>query len=59
MKDEFTIEMHAELTIETDTELRHKAACVWRLLGNNYSPEDLKTYCALYGITIEQALYNI
>ncbi len=59
MKDEFTIEMHAELTIDTDTELKHKAACVWRLLGNNYSYEDLKTYCALYGITIEQALYNI
>lgn len=59
MKDEFTIEMHAELTIDTDTELRHKAACVWILLGNNYSPEDLKTYCALYGITIEQALNNI
>lgn len=59
MKDEFTIEMHAELTIDTDTELKHKAACVWRLLGNNYSYEDLKKYCALYGITIEQALYNI
>ena len=59
MKDEFTIEMHAELTIDSETELKHKAACVWRLLGNNYSPEDLKKYCALYGITIGQALNNI
>lgn len=59
MKDEFTIEMHAELTIDTDSELKHKAACVWKLLRNNYSYEDLKKYCALYGITIEQALYNI
>ena len=34
----------------------HKAACVWTLLGKNYSKEQLEQYCFLYGITTEQAL---
>ena len=56
MKDEFTSAMHEELTIDSETELKHKAWCVWKLLGNNYSIDDLKKYCSLYGITTEQAL---
>ena len=56
MKDEFTSAMHAEFTIDVETELKHKAACVWKLLGDNYTKNDLKIYCSLYGITTEQAL---
>lgn len=56
MKDEFTAAMHAELTIDADTALKHKAACVWKLLGDNYTYDDLHTYCALYGFTSKQAI---
>ena len=56
MKDEFTSAMHEEFTIDPATELKHKAACVWKLIGNTYTLEELEKYCALYGITMEQAL---
>lgn len=56
MIDNLTIDMHAELTIDAATEIKHKAACVWRLLGENYTKDQLVLYCALYGITTEEAL---
>lgn len=56
MKDEFTSAMHEEFTIDLETELKHKVACVWKLLGNTYTLEELEKYCALYEITMEQAL---
>ena len=45
-----------EMTVDTTTEIKHKAVCVWRLLGRNCSRELLDQYCSLYGITPEQAL---
>ena len=45
-----------DFTIEPDTAVKHKAACVWTLLGENYSMEQLDQYCSLYAITTEQAL---
>ena len=57
MKDNLTTDMHAEFTIDAETELKHKAVCVWTLLGNNFSNEQLNQYCSLYGITPEQALH--
>ncbi len=52
LKPEFVDEM----TIDAETEIKHKAACVWKLLGSQYTQPQLARYCALYGITIEQAL---
>ena len=57
MTDNLTTDMHAELTIDAATEIIHKATCVWRLLGENYTKDQLVLYCALYGITTEEALY--
>lgn len=56
MKDNLTAAMHAEFTIDAATTIKHKAACVWKMLGNNCSKEQLDQYCSLYGITPEQAL---
>lgn len=56
MKDNLTTDMHAEFTIDAATEIKHKAACVWKLVGHDYSKEQLEKYCSLYGITPEQAL---
>lgn len=50
MKDEFTSAMHEELTIDAETEIKHKLACVKKLLGANYTEEELNRYCALYNI---------
>ena len=45
-----------EMTVDAETTIMHKAACVWRLLGDNYSHEQLEHYCSIYGITLAQAL---
>ena len=52
MKPEYVDEM----SLDEITAIKHKAACVWKLLGNNYSKEQLDNYCSLYSITPEQAL---
>ena len=52
LKPEFVDEM----TVDAETEIKHKAGCVWKLLGSHYTQAQLARYCALYGITIEQAL---
>lgn len=56
MIDNFTTDMHAEFTVDAETELKHKAACVRKILGSRYTHDQLQRYCALYGITVEQAL---
>ena len=43
-----------KMTVDSDTELKHKAMCVRKLLGYSYTQEELETYCKLYGITTEQ-----
>ena len=37
MKDNLTTDMHAEFTIDAAAEIKHKAACVWKLVGHDYS----------------------
>jgi hypothetical protein len=56
MTDNLTADMHAEFTVDAETELKHKAACVRKILGSRYTHNQLQRYCALYGITVEQAL---
>ena len=45
-----------EMTVDVETETKHKAWCVWKLLGSRYTHSQLERYCALYGITTAQAL---
>lgn len=56
MIDNFTTDMHAEFTVDAETELKHKADCVRKILGSRYTHDQLQRYYALYGITVEQAL---
>lgn len=44
-----------EMTVDSETELKHKAFCVRTLLGSYYTQKELEKYCALYGITTELA----
>ena len=50
MKDEFTTNMHEELTIDAETEIKHKIACVKKLLSANFSQKEFNRYCALYNL---------
>ena len=45
-----------EMAVDAETETKHKAGYVWKLLGSHYTQAQLARYCALYGITIEQVL---
>ena len=56
MQDNLTTDMHGEFIIDAETIIKHKAACVWSLLDDNYSHEQLERYCSIYGITLAQAL---
>jgi len=56
LQDEFTSAMHEELIINPDTEIKHKAWCVWKMMKDADSKTELAHWCSIYGITIEQAL---
>lgn len=45
-----------EMTVDAETELKHKVWCVRKLLGFSYTQEQLDRFCALYGIIVEQFL---
>ena len=45
-----------EMTVDAKTEIKHKAGCVWKLLGSRYTQVQLERYCTLYGITTDQTL---
>jgi len=47
-----------EMTVDAETELKHKAWCVWKLLGPHYTQEQLERYCSLYGISTSDVLEN-
>ena len=44
------------LEVDEQTAIKHKAGCVWELLGSCYTQVQLERYCTLYGITTDQAL---
>lgn len=45
-----------DMTVDERTAIKHKAACVWKLVGAHYTQEELVRYCNLYGISINDAL---
>lgn len=55
MKDELTTKMHSEFSVDAETELRHKALCIWGY-GLYETEEEIRDACEEYGITYEQAL---
>ena len=52
MKPEYVDEM----TVDEVTAIKHKAVCVWKLLGTHYTLDQLSKYCSLYGISVSDAL---
>ena len=45
-----------EIILDERTAIKHKAACVWKLLGSDYTLDQLSKYCSLYRISIPDAL---
>ena len=56
MVDEFTEKMHSEFTISKETEIKHRAGCVWNILKKNATKEQIVEVARDYGITYEAAM---
>ena len=55
-KDELTTAMHSEFKIDAETEIKHRAGCVWCLLDGNASRKDIEKWSSKYGVTYEQCM---
>lgn len=55
MKEELNEKMHSEFKVDSETDIKHKAMCIW--CYNLYeSKEEIIDACDKLGITYEQAL---
>jgi len=54
--DELTEKMHSEFTISSETEIKHRAGCVWILLGYDAPAEEVAREAKAYGITYDDAM---
>lgn len=48
--------MHSEFAIDAETEIKHKAWCVWEILGKYPTFQDLFRVCASYHIAVKDVL---
>ena len=53
MEDEFTEKMHSEFTVDDETDKKHRAGCVWDVIGFDASIEDIEEWAAFYGVTYD------
>lgn len=53
---ELTEKMHSEFTISKETEIRHRAGCVWLVLDKDAPKEQVEEQAHEYGITYEEAM---
>jgi hypothetical protein len=56
MKEELTGAMHSEFEVDAETEIKHKAFCVWYQLKPDASHDQVKKIAESYLITLEDAL---
>ena len=59
MEDELTEKMHSEFKVSKETDIRHRAGCVWCVLHDIGKTEDKELVAyesQMYGITYEQAM---
>ncbi|MBR1792014.1 MAG: hypothetical protein IJ764_00025 [Bacteroidales bacterium] len=50
LQDEFTAKMHSEFFVDEETDRKHRAGCVWRLLGFDATKADIEHWAACYGV---------
>ncbi len=56
MKEELTEKMHSEFVISKETEIRHRAGCVWLVLDRSATKEQVTEEAKKHGITYEAAM---
>ena len=48
LQDELTAKMHSEYTISPETEIKHKAGCVWDILKWDATKEGIEHEASIY-----------
>lgn len=48
--------MHSEFIISPETEIKHKAGCVWDILKWDATKEEIEHEASIYGITYEDCM---
>lgn len=56
MKEELTEKMHSEFIVSKETEIRHRAGCVWTVLDKEATKEQIVEQARRFGITYEAAM---
>ena len=56
MIEELTTKMHSELSVSRETEVCHRAGCVWLVVNFDASKELVTAAAKDYGITYEAAM---
>lgn len=56
MKDELTEKMHAEFSIDEETEILHRCITIWCNAGADPDKPDFEKLCNSYGVTTNQAM---
>ena len=50
MKEELTAKMHSEFTVSKETDQKHRAGCVWGLVGYDAPREKIEEWAKEYGV---------
>ena len=50
MKEELTEKMHSEFTVSKETDQKHRAGCVWGLVGYDAPREKIEEWGKEYGV---------
>lgn len=53
MEDEFTAKMHSEFIVDEETDKKHRAGCVWDVIGFNAPKEDIEEWAKFYDVTYD------
>ena len=53
MKEELTAKMHSEFTVDKETEQKHRAGCVWGVVGFDAPKDNIEEWAKEYGVTYD------
>lgn len=56
MEDEFTAKIHSEFSVSRETDLKHRAGCVWGVVGFNADKADIERWAKEYGVSYAECV---
>lgn len=56
LQEELTAKMHSEFTVDAETDRKHRAGCVWEVVGFDATREDIEHWASRYGVTYDKCM---